>query len=330
MFSANLHQVYGQDIHYSQFMSSPLNLNPATTGFFNGTIRAALNGKNQWQSVTKPYQTISFAFDMAPLQRRYHRDAFGVGILVNADVAGDSRFSTTSPALSVCYYRALDKRNKHMLGAGIQAGWVFRSINYSALNFDNQYNGSYYDPNIGHNEDFRLKNYSFFDLAAGAHYHYQWTKTRNFVTGLGIAHLVPPKISFMGDETIKLDKRWTYYAGAQIDVTQTIDLLPQLLFMTQGPYREIMLGAQAKYLRNRQSPFDYTALMAGLYYRNRDALVFMAGFDYKQFTFGLSYDMNVSKLRPASYYRGGLEFSLVYIYSKYKSKRNREIPCPIF
>jgi type IX secretion system PorP/SprF family membrane protein len=320
----------GQDIHYSQFMTSPLNLNPATTGFFNGTYRLTLNGKNQWQSVSKPYQTLSLGFDMSPIQRRYHRDAFGMGVLINTDIAGDSKFSTTSPSLAFSYIRALNRKSSQMLSVGLLAGWVFRSINYSSLYFDNQYNGSYYDPNLGNNEDFRLTNYSYFDLGVGAHWHYQMSRERNVYAGLGAFHLLKPKQSFMGENGIRLDMKWSAYAGGQFDITQAVDLLPQILFLKQGVYREVMIGALAKYIKNRYSHIEYTSLNVGLFYRNKDAMVFTTGFDYKGFSFGLSYDMNVSTLKPASYYKGGLEFSLTYTYSKFKHKRRKEIPCPIF
>jgi type IX secretion system PorP/SprF family membrane protein len=320
----------GQDIHFSQFMSSPLNLNPANTGFFNGTLRVGLNGKNQWQSVTQPYQTLSFAFDMSPLQRSYYRDAFGVGVLVNADIAGDSKFSTTSPALCLSYIRSLKKRSNHLLGVGIMGGWVFRTINYNALYYDNQYNGNYYDPSLGNNELFRMRNYGYFDLGAGVHYLYQVNADNNVFGGFSALHLVPARLSFMGDNSILTDKKWTGYAGAQLCLSETIDILPQALYMQQGTFREILIGCHAKYMRNRLSQWEYISLTAGLFYRNRDAMVFSAGFDYRLFTFGLSYDMNVSRLRPASYYRGGLEFSLIYTYAKLKSRKARPIPCPIF
>ncbi len=320
----------GQDIHYSQFMSSPLNLNPACAGFFNGNYRLSLNGKNQWQAVTRPYQTLSLGFDMSPIQRRYHRDAFGMGLLINADIAGDSKFSTTSPSLMFSYIRSLNRRSSHMLSVGLMAGWVFRTIQYDNLYFDNQYNGSYYDPTLGSQEDFLLRNYNYFDLGTGLHWHYQLSREKNVYAGLSAMHLLKPKQSFMGDGAIRLDMKWTGYAGAVIDFSQSVDLMPQLLFLKQGVYREVLLGVMAKYIRNRYSPAEFTALSAGIFYRNRDAMVFMTGFDYKGFTFGLSYDMNVSKLKPASYYRGGLEFSLTYTYSKFKHKRRKEIPCPIF
>jgi type IX secretion system PorP/SprF family membrane protein len=332
MFMSESYLLSAQDQHFSQFMSSPLNLNPATTGFFYGTLRLALNGKSQWQSVTRPYQTMSFALDMSPFKRRYHRDAFGLGLLVNADVAGDSKFSTTSPALSFSYITSLSRQSNHLLSIGIQTAWIFRSINYNALYFDNQYNGSYYDPDQGNNEEFGLKNYRYFDLGAGIHYFFQMSHEKSLYAGLSVFHLGGPSLSFMGDDDIRLDKKWSIYTGGQFNVSSNIDLLPQFLFVTQGPYREVLMGCQAKYMQNRYSQWDYISMIAGIYYRNKDAMIFMAGFDYKQLIFGLSYDMNVSKLRPASYYRGGLEFSLTYSYSygKVRNKKASSIPCPIF
>ena len=42
-----------QDIHFSQFYSSPLNLNPALTGVMNSSVRLVGNYRNQWASVLK-------------------------------------------------------------------------------------------------------------------------------------------------------------------------------------------------------------------------------------------------------------------------------------
>ena len=65
--------IIGQDLHFSQFLNSPLNLNPAQTGFFHGSQRFILNHRNQWASVTKPYSTISGSFDMQLLKRKTNK-----------------------------------------------------------------------------------------------------------------------------------------------------------------------------------------------------------------------------------------------------------------
>ena len=54
-----------QDIHFSQFYMSPLNLNPAMTGVMNCTQRFVANYRNQWASVLKAdaYTTYSVSYD---------------------------------------------------------------------------------------------------------------------------------------------------------------------------------------------------------------------------------------------------------------------------
>ena len=51
---------FSQDLHFSQFMNSPLATNPANTGFLpEGDYRLGINYRNQWASVIS-YRTIQF------------------------------------------------------------------------------------------------------------------------------------------------------------------------------------------------------------------------------------------------------------------------------
>src|SRR4249919_1666457 len=49
----------GQDLHFSQFFEAPLLRNPSLAGIFEGDFRAQMVYRNQWASVTTPYQTAS-------------------------------------------------------------------------------------------------------------------------------------------------------------------------------------------------------------------------------------------------------------------------------
>src|SRR5688572_32061687 len=64
----------GQDLHFSQFMNSPLTTNPANTGFIpDGDYRIGINYRNQWSSIMAvPYKTMS-AFGDAQLDRKSTR-----------------------------------------------------------------------------------------------------------------------------------------------------------------------------------------------------------------------------------------------------------------
>ena len=58
-----LNPLFAQDIHFTQYYNSPLNVSPALTGVFQQDMRIALNWRNQWRSVPVDYRTYSAAFD---------------------------------------------------------------------------------------------------------------------------------------------------------------------------------------------------------------------------------------------------------------------------
>ena len=81
-------QTYAQDIHYSQFFNSPLNLNPALAGIFNGDGRVHANIKEQWSSVPVGYTSGDLGLDLKHgVGQKGH--FLGYGVLLNYDRAGD-------------------------------------------------------------------------------------------------------------------------------------------------------------------------------------------------------------------------------------------------
>jgi hypothetical protein len=63
-------QAGAQDVHFTQYFTSPLTLNPANTGLVNCDWRVAGNYRTQWGSVNAtPYLTGTVSFDIATLKR---------------------------------------------------------------------------------------------------------------------------------------------------------------------------------------------------------------------------------------------------------------------
>ena len=85
-------EVNAQDPHFSQFYMSPLTLNPAVTGMFNAKARFTANYRNQWASVTVPYQTFSASGEGSFFREQLGGDYAGFGLIALNDVAGDSKF----------------------------------------------------------------------------------------------------------------------------------------------------------------------------------------------------------------------------------------------
>ena len=131
-------QLKAQDIHFSQFDQSYLNLNPGLTGQFDGNYRLNANYKNQWSAISEPYRTFSFAADARSPLKKYKN--IHLGVLLFNDDAGVGGLRTTQFSLNVAYYYALNKDSSLSLNTGVQFGLISRSINFEDLSFDQQYN----------------------------------------------------------------------------------------------------------------------------------------------------------------------------------------------
>src|SRR6202007_1542836 len=75
-----------QDPGFSQFFASPLTLNPALTGKFNGTLRVAGNYRNQWPAINNAFITSTVSVD-APVFHNIlpETDTWGVGLMPMTD-----------------------------------------------------------------------------------------------------------------------------------------------------------------------------------------------------------------------------------------------------
>jgi type IX secretion system PorP/SprF family membrane protein len=310
---------FGQDIHFSQYDYSPLNLNPGLIGAFNGEFRFVANQRSQWSSVTAPYSTYGLSADA----KNIFKSSASTGLSIYQDKAGDSDFSTFQVALGGAY--AINIDSSQTLNFGIQPTFTQRSINYSKLQFDNQYNGSQYDGSLSNGENFSNSGYSYFNLHTGLSWQYNIAQRKSITAGFAIFNLFKPKQSFFNDQSIQLQNRFVFHANGLFAVSDKIDILPSFLFQKQAKFKEIIVGGEGKYHLNNG---NYKAVYAGIFYRNSDASYLTLGLDYADFRFGVSYDFNLSSLNVASNYRGGFEFSVIYILSRYRPEIKRYKSCP--
>lgn len=314
----------GQDIHFSQFFQVPLGANPANIGRFDGDQRVHAVFRQQWRSVTIPYRTFGFGGD---LHDAGNVKGLGVGAWTYNDRAGDARLNTFHFSLGGSYTRPVDAAEQHWLGGGLQFGLTSLNIDVSDLRFDAQYNGSYYDPSLANGEQFQRDAMMHPDLQIGAIYSYVGGMRQQLDAGLAFYNLTQPKIGFFDSAPEALDGRTVFSVISQWPVNEKWDVLPMLQIMTQGKYSEVDLGGSARYIiMDRYGLFR--AVRMGLYYRAADAGYVFAGIDHDDWRFGVSYDINLSDLVPASRNRGGIELTVVRIFKKRPLVPARFKACP--
>lgn len=325
--------VKAQDVHFSQYNASPLLLNPALTGFFNGDYRAVANFRSQWGSFTNTYRTFAASFEMSMFKGRLRDDNFGVGVFFYNDVAGTTAFGTNSLLVSAAYRKRLGSgKVKHTMTLGVQGGFIGQNLNTEELIFDNQYNGVEVDPSLLSGEQISGSTGLKPDLGVGLIYQVVPSDYFNLYLGGSYMHLIPTELILLTEGTYKLEPKITVHAGAQADVTNVLRLMPSAMYLRQGGSSEINVGSYFMFVMDYVNDAE-TAFALGAWMRlgnvTPDAIIFGARLDYQKFTLGLSYDLNISPLNAVSKSRGAYELSINYIGAfTTAGKRRLMIPCP--
>lgn len=314
-----------QDIHFSQFNAAPIILNPALTGVNGSDYRVAANYRSQWAGLGK-YNTVAASYDMALFRKTPKTNYGGIGVSLFSDRAGDLSLSTTQVNLSMSYTLMLNNKGNQLLTTGLIGGVGYRTIDYSKLTTDSQFGDQGYDPNLPTQENLNTNTKVYGDVGAGFLWSLSPNKVSNYYMGASAVHLSQPNLSFFGDRNEKLYLKVTIHGGAYFKAGKKIFLMPNFMFLTQGPHTEFTFGSMVK-IKKSVVPSDKTAFYVGGYYRLKDAMIFTARVDFMGVNIGISYDVNLSKLTTATKANGGPEISIIYVGSL--KHQNTEVLCPV-
>jgi type IX secretion system PorP/SprF family membrane protein len=307
-----------QDPNFSQFFVSPLTLNPALTGKFNGSFRVAGNYRDQWPEISKAYITSTISIDAPILRGRISElDTWGVGIMAMTDKTANGILSGNFVSVTTAYHKGIDEDGLQQVGLGFQATYSNKRLDGTKLNFLDELdqNGGWTIPS-GEAVDNRQVNTSHFDFSVGALYNGSTDGFNNFYFGASAYHLNKPRESFTGDVFYQLSPRITVNAGGAIplgDRSRTIFL--SSLLSRQAGATNIVAGGAVGFLLNEDEE-NPTNFYAGAWARVNnvsDAIIPYVGVEYNGLRFGFSYDINISSLKTASQSKGGLEVSLIYV-----------------
>ena len=146
--------ITAQDPHFSQIQYNPLYLNPAFAGVteYGKANRLAGLYRDQWRTLPVPYSTTTATYDRT-LKKFPKGWLLGGGLSFLYDRAGDGHLSIFNPNLTMNFGKYFNKE-KQLLTVGITAGITVKTLDYLGLQFDNQYNGSSFDPNLPSSEAF--------------------------------------------------------------------------------------------------------------------------------------------------------------------------------
>ncbi len=324
-------KLFAQDLHFSQYMNSPLVTNPANTGFIpQADYRLGMNYRNQWSSIMSvPYKTMSAFGDVQVFRDRIETGWMGLGGVILRDVAGSGNLTSTKAYASVAYHQMINEGS--LLSAGFNIGWANKQINVSNLKFPDQFDGKFFDNTIPTSVVLNTNNISYLDLQAGLNYAYFPNENVYVNAGVSAMHVNRPRESFFDQQAgvdNRIPVRYTGFLNGSFKVNDQWIVNPNIYTSVQAKSYEVVAGLNAHY---NLSGDGENELIGGLYYRYKDAFIPMVGLTVKNYTFSFTYDATVSTLKNYNNTRGAFEFSLIKngFFDTYNGDK-RQSMCPHF
>lgn len=317
-----------QDPNFSQFFASPLTLNPASTGKFDGIMRVAGNYRNQWPTIDNAFTTGTVSVDFGILSSRLpEMDQFGVGVMAFTDKGGDGILQNNYLSLSTSYHKALDEDGYNQLGVGFQGTYVSKRLDRTGFKFEDMLRSDGFTGITGESFSGNNLNVSYFDLAAGMLYNGTTNGNNNIYAGFSMYHITKPEETFQKGQYF-LAPRYTVQAGARFPLGDFNAINLSGNFSHEANARNFVFGG-AYEMNVNASETSPTNLYFGSWYRWKDAIIPYIGLEFGEMHIGASYDVNISGLKQGSNMKGGAELSLIYIRQP-RDREMRKLNCPKF
>lgn len=324
-------ELIAQDPNFSQFFASPLTLNPASTGKFDGIFRVAGNYRNQWPTINNAYTTKTVSTDFHVLSNQLADiDRFGVGLLALTDQNGNGALKTNQFSLSTAFHKGLDENGYHQIGVGFQGSYTDKRLDITNLDFEDELTSLGFTGVTSEIFPQNGLNVKYFDVNAGVLYNGSTNGYNNFYAGASMYHINRPKETFQGGQ-FYLNSRTTLQAGGRLPFGQIDAMHFSANYSFQANAYNLMFGgAFAKNLNYDELNPVNVYLGAWTRFNNvADAIIPYMGIEFGDFLFGATYDLNISGLQPATNLRGGIEISLIYI-RKPVNRDLLKLNCPKF
>ncbi|MBK8347094.1 MAG: type IX secretion system membrane protein PorP/SprF [Saprospiraceae bacterium] len=355
--------IYGQELHYSYYHFTPLNVNPANAGAFSGSYRiSGIFSDKQAAFTSRPFTTLTLSAD-APIIRGIRKQDW-VGLGVEMDVIGNSglfvgkendptpgEVSTGSTQkwafmkIGAAYHLSLDKKQTNIITLGAQfinGSRDFKKLSeqdarvrqqtgfpdLDILNFNNgtQSGGN----NTGNIDPFALPFNKYKDLSVGFLYNAR-RKNSDLRLGFAMEGLLNAGVGFRSKNTNK-DSIETKYFGLNVHgsydmaINKRTNIEPAFYYYSLGPAWALNVNTHAWYKVNPEKDFRGGV---GLGLRNLRAAMIYIGAEFKDIRVGLAYDLTLSSATIADRSVGGFELAARYLGKIYKKPKPKPVIfCP--
>jgi type IX secretion system PorP/SprF family membrane protein len=306
---------------FTNYYMSPMTLNPAMVGAYEGTYRVGALQRRQWNIGTSTYQTLSAFADMPVLMIK-KRHWIGAGLSYYNDGAGsgdNSKIGQNYFSLSAAFHYAIDKKYKNVLTLGISAGGGTDGFTPGSGPLTGKdYKDGSTTSSLALSKDNKV---SSADISAGIMLKSKIDKKSDLSLGIAVRHINTANISLgkvYGSTTkAKLPAAFTFHTEYNRILSKKLSIAPNFLYRKIAGSQDISLQAVLGY---QISPKRKDLILkGGLGMRGfgNHAVNVLLGADYQNFKLMLGYDIPTGEVSRGV--NNTLELALHYTGKVYKN-----------
>lgn len=318
----------------SQFFATPLLLNPALTGKFDGNYRIT----STLPSVGEAFISSSLALELPiSITSSSSKDSWGIGVRAMTGRSTNGVLASSNAAIATAYHKGLDENGNHQIGIGFQATYHRNTVNSDVTLNPEQLNALPELPlsiptELLRTDEMLKMNYpAYMDMSAGFLYNGSTDGINNFYLGASGYHLNRPCESYFGKNFFGLEPRYTIHAGGSFPQNEGSRMLYfSTMVSKQAEMKTVTAGgAIGRILHNDVEATHMLFIGAWARYNTYyNSLMPYFGIEHNGFQLGVSYEMAFSRSEtPVPVRRGGVEVTFVYLR---RSKGYQPSPSPRF
>jgi type IX secretion system PorP/SprF family membrane protein len=215
-----------------------------------------------------------------------------------------------------------------MISLGLAGASVARSIDFSKLTWDRQWDGETFNPTLPNGELAGIRKTRYMDVSAGVNYAFFPNENLYMKVGVGATHLNTPKESFY-NMVNQLGIRPTANIDVLFKAGAAMIVNPSVYYTQQRSAYQLVYGSNFDFLL-ATGEAGATRLLIGAYHRLGDAIIGMAGIDISGMRITGSYDATTSELGKYNGGKGAFELSFSYSGLYGNSGSRKTWNCPRF
>jgi type IX secretion system PorP/SprF family membrane protein len=348
-----------QAVLFSQYYASPLTLNPALTGKFDGFARVDGIYRGQYYGLSQSssiFRTPAISADFSLLKDKMNGNALGIGLSVvndqqtstGADPSGNGtsqgKIGNTTIALDLGYTLNLNKKKTIQLSVGLEPSIGMRNTTGS-YEYPQAFNSDLsYDVTSPNNESISSPKKTYFNFAYGLFFNHQALDWLTYYIGFAMDNVARPQTAVISTNNAngKLPFLYVVHGGFEFKVAKKWTLIPGVLYQSAAKANEANAGITAGYdvidkdkngIRRKATIYlgiwDRMGNDVGSAFQERN-ITPKIGFDYMRFRVDFAYDISVGNIAtdahpvPGVYRPQAYELAISYIFGGPKPLKERE------